>query len=159
MATWEPLPDEDDVRWESDAPTGAVWAASERLQEAADASGANGWREVAIRVFEHASDWDLHGAMQGIRHGPEQAFAGADGDAEFAARLELLTRHARAGTRLWVARELGILRQLSSLASLVDLLDDQNLRVATQARSSIEMLAQRHPNAAQVLSDLDPEHS
>jgi hypothetical protein len=152
MATWEPLPDEDDPRWESESDDGGVWAASDRLRDAADASGANGWREVAVRVFEHASDWDLHGAMQGIRHGPERAFTGQDGEREFAKRLGPLTQHDRAGTRLWVARELGILRQLSSLPQLVSLLDDPHPSVAAEARSSIEMLAQRHPEAAKALT-------
>jgi hypothetical protein len=152
MATWEPLPDQGDPRWESDSDDGGVWAASDRLRAAADASGANGWREVAVRVFEHAADWDLHGAMQGIRHGPEKAFTGKDGGREFAMRLGPLTQHERPGTRLWVARELGILRQLGSLPLLVSLLDDPHPSVATEARFSIEMLAQRHPEVGQALT-------
>jgi hypothetical protein len=152
MATWEPLPDQGDPRWQSESDDGGVWAASDLLRDAADASGANGWREVAIRVFEYASDWDLHGQMQGIRHGPERAFKGRDGEREFATRLGPLTQHDRAGTRLWVARELGILRQLSSLPELVSLLGDPHSSVAEEARFSIEMLAQRHPEAAQALA-------
>jgi len=155
MAAWEPLPDQRDPRWDSQSDDGGVWAAADRLREAADASGDNQWHEAAIAVFEHASDWDLHGAMQGIRHGPERAFSGPEGEREFATRLEPVTQHARAGTRLWVARELGILRQLSSLPSLVRLLGDPHRSVAEQARTSIEMLAQRHPEAAAALTHRD----
>lgn len=156
MASWEPLPDQSDPRW--DALTSAsddLWAGSERVIAAAEASGEHGWLRVAVKVFEHASDWDLHGAMQSIRHGPEKAYMGVpDGIATFARELEQLTRHHRAGTRLWTVRELGILRQLTSLPFLVDRLHDEHPSVAREAVSSIRMLAQVHPTAAALLADL-----
>ena len=145
MSRWIPLPDEADPRWGHDD---EAWADAERLIAAADASGVRHWREVAVRVFEHAADWDLNGMMQSIRHGPERAFGpGEQGSAEFAARLEPLAVHSRAGTRLWVVRELGILRQLSSLPHLVDRIRDEHPSVADQALASIRMLGQRHPEA------------
>jgi hypothetical protein len=140
MDSWTPLPDEVDRLWDGDEP----WQDFERLLAAADASGTHQWQDVAIRVFEFAADWDLHGAMQGIRHGPERAFSYANGDQELANRLEPLTEHARPGTRYWVARELGILRQLSSLPHLVALTGDPRPDVAECALDSIAMLGQHH---------------
>jgi hypothetical protein len=149
MDTWEPLPDQIDPRWDSLEDDGdRLWADSERLIAAADLSGERYWREAAIRVFLHASDWDLNGALLDLRHGPEKAFGSAPRDvAEFAARLEPLTTSSRAGTRLWVARELGILRQLSSLPFLLPLLKDPHPGVALEARGSVAMMAERHPSA------------
>lgn len=67
---------------------------SERLLAAAHASGERGWLRLAVCVFEHAADCDLHGAMQGIRHGPERAFmAVPDGLANFGHEMEVLSRH------------------------------------------------------------------
>lgn len=142
MQDWKPLPDEDAPRWDAED---EAWADAERLLAAADASGTQQWREVAVRVFEHAADWDAHGMMQSLRHGPERAF-GPDEAAsqEFATRLEPLARHHRPGTRLWVVRELGILRQLSSLPFLMERIHDTNPAVAEEALVSIEMLGQRH---------------
>jgi hypothetical protein len=145
MASWEPLPDEDDPRWETDDATSGVWAQLSRLLAAAGAAGAQRWRRVAIEVFRHAASWDVHGAMLDLRHGPEQAFL--DDGSAFARSLEPLTRSSRAGTRLWVARELGVLREVSSLPHLLQLLPDPSDDVAGQAQDSIDMLAQRHPEA------------
>lgn len=147
MVTWEPLPDATDPRWSVDPDGAGVWADLQRVIDAADASGEHGWREVSVRVFEHAASWDVYEAMQSIRHGPERAFAGPQGASDFATRLEPLTRHSRAGTRLWVARELGILRQISSLTSLVGLFGDSCQAVSDQARDSVAMLAQVHAEA------------
>lgn len=145
MDKWIPLPNEGDSRWDRDDD---AWADADRLIAAADAAGTHMWREVAVRVFEHAADWDLNGMMQSIRHGPERAFAPDDaGSAEFAARLEPLAVHERTGTRLWVVRELGILRQLSSLPVLVECARDPRTRVAKEAMASIGMLGQNHPAA------------
>jgi hypothetical protein len=154
MAAWEPLPDEADPRWETASPgSDELWANTERLLAAADATGDRGWLRVAVSVFEHAADWDLHGAMQSIRHGPERAFmAVPDGIGTFARELEALSRHPRAGTRLWTVRELGILRQLSSLPHLLDRLEDQHPAVASEAINSLHMLAQNHPDAAIAVS-------
>lgn len=147
MRTWEPLPDETDPRWSVDPDGAGVWADLQRLVDAADASGQHGWREVAVRVFEHAASWDVYEAMQSIRHGPERAFAGPRQAADFALGLEPLMRHPRAGTRLWVARELGILRQVSSLSGLVALFQDPWPAVSEEARNSVAMLAQVHAEA------------
>jgi HEAT repeat protein len=88
--------------------------------------------------------------MQSVRHGPERA-AGA---AALAALLEPLAGHPRAGTRQWSVRELGILRQRSSLGPLIDALDDDDEQVGVGARCSLEMLAQVHPAAAAVVAGL-----
>ncbi|GIG21587.1 hypothetical protein Cch01nite_23110 [Cellulomonas chitinilytica] len=146
MSFWVPLPDEADPRWDDEDD---AWADAARLLSAADASGEHGWQEVAVRVYEHAADWDAHGMMQGIRHGPERAFPGEPGSAAFARRLEPLTEQVRTGTRLWAVRELGILRQLSSLPSLLDRTQDPSPAVAAAAVVSVEMLGQRHPLARQ----------
>jgi hypothetical protein len=83
--------------------------------------------------------------MPSLRHGPERAFGDDEAASqEFATRLEPLARHHRPGTRLWVVRELGILRQLSSLPFLMERIHDRNPAVAEEALVSIEMLAQRH---------------
>ena len=103
METWEPLPDQTDGRWDAEKPeSDQLWADVDRVLAAADAAGEHGWLRVAVRVFEHATDWDLHGAMQSIRHGPERAYlAVPDGIKLFAERLEALSRSQRAGTRMW----------------------------------------------------------
>jgi HEAT repeat protein len=88
--------------------------------------------------------------MQAVRHGPERA-AGA---AALAALLEPLASHPRAGTRQWSVRELGILRQRSSLQPLLDALEDDDEQVRVEARRSLEMLAQVHPDAADVVAGL-----
>jgi HEAT repeat protein len=88
--------------------------------------------------------------MQSVRHGPERAA----GPAALAALLEPLAGHPRAGTRLWSVRELGILRQRSSLESLIDALDDGDEQVRVEARRSLEMLAQVDPDAADVVAGL-----
>jgi hypothetical protein len=153
MDTWVPLPEEDDPRWDD---VDDAWADAERLIAASSASGAHGWRRVAVRVFEHAADWDLHGMMQSIRHGPERAFGASErAHEEFARRLEPLSTHGRAGTRLWVVRELGILRQLSSLPYLVWRSRDLHPAVAEEALLSIEMLGQCHPTAIEALHAID----
>jgi hypothetical protein len=149
MVGWTPLPDdEEDPRWDVD---GEAWADAERLIAAADASGDHQWRGVAVKVFEHAAVWDLNGMMQSIRHGPERAFAGDDGAREFAALLEPMTAHDRAGTRRWVVRELGILRQLSSLPVLLARLQDEHPEVAEEALLSAQMLGQVHPEARETV--------
>lgn len=63
MDCWLPLPDEGDSGWDED---GWAWPATERLLAAADLCGEKGWRRGARIVFEHAADWDIHGAMRGI---------------------------------------------------------------------------------------------
>jgi hypothetical protein len=159
MVMWEPLPEKSDPRWDAMTPEGdAVWADFERLLAAADATGEHGWRRAAVKVFEYASDWDLHGAMQGVRHGPERAFVSMpDGEDVFARELEPLSRSPRAGTRLWVVRELGILRSLSSLPFLADRLRDPHPSVAEEAARSVRMLAQVHPVPAELLASLPAE--
>jgi HEAT repeat protein len=88
--------------------------------------------------------------MQWVRYGPERA-AGA---AALAALLEPLASHPGAGTRQWSVRELGILRQRSSLQPLIDVLDDDDEQVRVEARGSLEMLAQVHSDAAEVVAGL-----
>jgi hypothetical protein len=56
--------------------------------------------------------------------------------------------------RQWSVRELGILRQRSSLQPLIDALDDDDEQVRAKARGSLEMLAQVHPDAADVVAGL-----
>ena len=152
MDTWQPLPDEIDPRWDALSPDGdQLWADAERVLAAADASGDHGWLRVAVRVFEYVPDWDLHGGVLNLRHGPERAFlAVPDGDQRFAHQLEGLTQHPRAGTRLWAVHELGVLRQLSSLHCLVSRLEDGHPAVASAALQSLRMLAQDHREAAAV---------
>ena len=93
---------------------------------------------------------DLYETMPSVRHGSEWA-AGA---AALAALLEPLASHPRAGTRQWSVRELGILRQRSSLGPLIDALDDGDEQVRVEARRSLEMLARPDPDAADVVAGL-----
>ena len=53
-----------------------------------------------------------------------------------------------------VVRELGILRELSSLPYLLERTRDPNPDVAAEAVDSIDMLAQEHPEAAAALAHL-----
>ncbi len=157
MGAWTPLPGEDDPRWDQADPPGPLWQQAQRLLDAAYACGEHRWQGAAVRVFQYAADWHLHGMMQALRHGPERAFGDPDESDEFARRLEPLTRHPRAGTRLWVARELGILRQVSSLPYLIPLTEDDHREVVEEARFSIAMLAQNHVDAELICLQLGIE--
>jgi hypothetical protein len=140
------LADSDSAIWDQAEP----WEDAYRLLAAADVIGERGWIRGVVPVFERAARGDLYEMMQDIRHGPERATEVAD----LAALLEPLTRHERAGTRQWSVRELGILRQRSSLQPLVDALRDDDEEVRREARTSLEMLGQVHPDAADWLSRL-----
>jgi hypothetical protein len=101
--------------------------------------GERGWVRAIVPLFERAAKGDLYGTMLSIRHGPERAMSDVAG---FAPMLEPLIKHQRAGTRQWSVRELGILRQRSSLQPLLDALADEEGEVRVEARQSLEMLAQ-----------------
>jgi len=141
------LADSDAAVWEQES-----WDDAYRLIAAADVIGERGWVRAVAPLFERAARGDLYETMQSIRHGPEQAM-GAD-LARFAALLEPLTKHPRAGTRQWSVRELGILRQRSSLQSLVDALADEDVQVHDEAWVSLEMLGQVHPDVAALAARL-----
>jgi HEAT repeats len=140
------LADSDSAIWDQEA----SWEDAYRLIAAADVIGERGWVRGVVPVFERAARGDLYELMQDIRHGPERA----TGAAELAALLEPLTRNERAGTRLWSVRELGILRQRSSLQPLADALTDGDEEVRREARTSLEMLGQVHPDAANLVARL-----
>jgi hypothetical protein len=133
--------EDDDAVWDQEG----SWDAVYRLLAAAKVIGERGWVKAIVPLFERAAKGDLYGTMLDIRHGPERAISDS---AEFAAMLEPLTKHPRAGTRRWSVRELGILRQRSSLQPLVDALADEDDEVREEARQSLEMLAQDHPEVA-----------
>jgi hypothetical protein len=140
------LADRDAPSWKQEA----SWEDAYRLLAAADVVGERGWVRAVVPVFERVARADLYGAMRSVRHGPERA-AGA---AALAALLEPLASHPRAGTRRWSLRELGGLRQRSSLQPLTGALDDGDERVGVEARRSLEVLAQVHPAAADVAAGL-----
>jgi plasmid stabilization system protein ParE len=140
------LADSDSPSWEQEEP----WDDAYRLLAAADVIGERGWVKAIVPVFERAARGDLYETMQWLRHGPERA-ARAD---QLAALLEPLTTHPRAGTRQWAVRELGILRQRSSLQPLIHALADDDDEVRTEARGSLEMLAQVHPEVVGFVSGL-----
>jgi HEAT repeats len=137
------LADSDSPSWDQEE----GWDHAYRLLAAADVIGERGWVKAVVPIFEQAARGDLFEAMQAIRHGPERAV----GAAQLAALLEPLTTHPRAGTRQWSVRELGILRQRSSLQPLVAALDDEDEEVRVEASRSLKMLAQVHPDAAGVV--------
>ncbi len=145
MSGWSPLPCDVDSEWISYR--NPAWIALFSLMAAADVSGERGWQQVALRVFDFAADWDVFDRMQGIRHGPEKAWPDTEA---FARALENLMTSDWAGTRLWVARELGILRSAGSLDVLVTALSDPHVGVAEEAAFSISMLAQKHAAAREV---------
>jgi HEAT repeat protein len=140
------LADSDSPSWEQEEP----WDDAYRLLAAADVIGERGWVKAVVPVFERVARGDLYETMQWVRHGPERA-AGAG---QLAGLLEPLTNHSRAGTRQWAVRELGILRQRSSLQPLIDALADEDDRVRAEARGSLEMLAQVHPDVVGFVSGL-----
>lgn len=142
------LADSDAAVWDQEE----SWDAVYRLVAAADVIGERGWVRAVVPVFERAARGDLYGTMLSIRHGPERAML-AD-LAGFAALLEPLTKHPRAGTRQWSVRELGILRQRSSLQPLVDALADDDVEVREEARFSLGMLGQVHPDVAALVARL-----
>lgn len=112
-----------------------------------------GWKSAVGQTYERAARGDLDGLMQSIRHGPERAF-GEDLDG-FADVLEPLVDHPRPGTRQWSVRELGILRLRRSLPVLLHAAADPVGAVRAEARLSVQMLAQCHPEAATALAALD----
>ena len=140
------LADSDAPSWEQEE----FWDDAYRLLAAADVIGELGWVRAVVPVFERVARGDLYESMQAVRHGPERA-AGA---AALAALPEPLASHPRAGTGQWSVRELGILRQRSSLQPLLDALEDDDEQVRVEARRSLEMLAQVHPDAAEVVAGL-----
>ena len=143
------LADSDSPSWEQEEP----WDDAYRLLAAADVIGERGWIKAIVPVFERAARGDLYETMQWLRHGPERAAPAG----QLAALLEPLASHPRAGTRQWSVRELGILRQRSSLQPLIDALDDDDEQVRAETRCSLEMLAQVHPDAADVVAGLSEQ--
>lgn len=151
LAAVERLPalaDSDAAVWEQEE----SWDDAYRLIAAADVIGERGWVRAVVPVFERAARGDLYETMPSIRHGPERAM-GSD-VAGFAALLEPLTKHPRAGTRQWSVRELGILRQRSSVQPLVDALADEDAQVREEAWVSLGMLGQVHPDVAALVARL-----
>lgn len=142
------LADSDAAVWDQEE----SWDAVYRLVAAADVIGERGWVRAVVPVFERAARGDLYGTMLSIRHGPERAML-AD-LAGFAALLEPLTKHPRAGTRQWSVRELGILRERSSVQPLVDSLADDDVEVREEAWVSLGMLGQVHPDVAVLVARL-----
>lgn len=142
------LADSDAAVWEQEE----LWDDAYRLIAAADVIGERGWVRAIVPVFERAARGDLYETMQSIRHGPERAM-GSDA-AGFAALLEPLTKQPRAGTRRWSVRELGILRQHSSVQPLVDALGDDDVEVREEAWVSLGMLGQVHPDVAALVARL-----
>ena len=142
------LPDSDDALWDGEE----SWRALAGLIAAADLVGERGWRAPIPAIFERAALGDVDGYMQSIRHGPERAFRDATRD--FARVLLPLASHRRPGTRQWVVRELGILRELDGLPALVIAAADKVSGVRDEAIMSIEMLAQTHPEAENALTAL-----
>ncbi len=135
------LADSDDPCWTGDA----AWEPACRLVAAADVVGLRGWKLGVGPIFERAALGGLYGLMQSIRHGPEQAYEDdVPGLAELMAQL---TTHHRPGTRQWSVRELGILRQLSSVEVVDEATRDPVPGVRDEARNSLGMLAHVHRDA------------
>ena len=143
------LADSDDPSW--DYPQS--WTAAYRLIAAADVAGERGWTSAVGPIYERVALGDLNGLMQSVRHGPERAFA--DDLNGFASVLEPFVDHQRPGTRQWAVRELGILRLRRSLGALLRAAADPVIEVRDEAMTSLRMLAQRHPEAAAALDDLE----
>jgi hypothetical protein len=143
------LADSDDSSWDKSE----SWTAAYRLIAAADVASERSWTSAVGPIYERVALGDLDGLMQSIRHGPERAF-GNDLNG-FANVLEPLVDHQRPGTRQWAVRELGILRLRRSVVALLRAASDPVVEVRNEAITSLRMLAQRHPEAAAALDDLD----
>lgn len=146
-----PLADTDSTIWDDEH----RWEDAYRLVAAADVIGEQGWSKAIVPLFERAAKGDLYGAMQSLRHGPEKAVPHPQ---ELASLIEPLTRHPRAGTRQWSVRELGILRQRSSLDRLLEAFKDDVPEVRSEACTSLEMLGQEYSDVMDLVSAL-PERS
>jgi hypothetical protein len=132
----EPLPDgqEIDGGWVEDEPYDRL----ELLIALADQIGERRLLAGIAPLYERASLGDGAEFMQSIRHGPEQAVAPDFG--RLTEILRPLAAHERPGCRLWVVRELGVLRDPSALGEMLGALDDDAELVRDEACMSLGMI-------------------
>jgi len=134
----EPMPELEllDSAWDDPA----MWDRLGLMLACAEEIGRRGLVEGIPTLYGLApldDPWEL---TQSIRHGPELAAKYHPGVLETIMRN--LIGHPRSGTRLWAARELGILRDEASLHALRRVAEaDEEPLVREEAIFSLEMLA------------------
>jgi hypothetical protein len=135
----EPLPDADD-----DDPAWLTTDTTDRLEQLLAVAQAIGERRLVAAIpplFARAALGDGFGMMQSLRHGPERT---VDSGEDLAVILIPLLRHPRAGSRRWVARELGIVRSAAGIDSLLSALTDPESLVRAEVCCSLGMIAPAH---------------
>jgi HEAT repeat protein len=147
----EPLPGEDGF-YADRALSSAAWARANLFVALGGVCAARRLRPAAKLLLERASDGDPGEMMRGLRHSLEAIFNPDWGDLARVC-VECL-RSERAGTRMWAANELGILREPMGLPGLIAALDDPQaydpLRdtVLGHVTMAIAMLCRAHPRLA-----------
>lgn len=139
----EPLPPEGAEDWALDA----TWNRACLLVALGDVVAVRRLREGVAEILNCMCLGDPGESMRGMRHSIEAA---VDHDWAFLARACVDgSRSDRAGTRFWATDELGILRDVATLDTMIALLDDPEPEVSRQACSSLVMLVQHHPELIQ----------
>lgn len=138
----EPLPPEASAAWRDDA----TWSRAYLVVALGDLVAERRLREGVAAILSCMCLGDPGEMMRGMRHSLEAA---VDQDWSFLARVcSDAARSDRAGARYWATAELGILRDASTLDTLIAGLDDPESEVAHEACKSLMMLVQDHPTLA-----------
>jgi hypothetical protein len=151
LVALEPLPDEG--VFYADSPLSSVaWARATLFLALAAVCTTRRLRPAAKLLLERAGDGDPGEMMRGLRHALEGIFSP---DWEDLARVCVeCMRSERAGTRMWAADELGMLREPIGFPALIAALDDPQVYNPARATAlgnvgmSIAMLCRAHPQLA-----------
>jgi len=138
----QPLPDEDDDGWCTDAP----WARLELLVALADLLGDRRLDAGIGLVLDRLPLGDPGEVCRGFRHSFEHACT--PDWSRLASICVARCASERAGTRYWALHQLGILREAAALADVLARFDDPVPDVAAAAFRAAAMCVQDHPGQA-----------
>ena len=138
LAAFEPLPPEADAAWQADA----TWDRALRLVALADVVAARRLKSGVESILAATSFGDSGETMRGLRHAFEATYA--PDCSELATVCERASRSDRPVARLWATAQLGILRERSSFACLVERLGDDERAIREEAGRSLQMLCRAH---------------
>lgn len=151
LVALEPLPREE-LFYADDADSPVAWARANLFVALGGVCAKRKLRRAANLLLERASDGDPGEMMRGLRHTLEAIF---DPDWQDLARLCIeCMRSERAGTRMWAADELGILREPVGLPAVLAALDDPQPHDPARATVTgnvcvaISMVCRAHPSLA-----------
>ena len=149
LRTLEPLPDEDDERWNQDE----TWSRAYLLIALADLLAARRLETGVGLVLDKMCLGDPGETMRGLRHSLEAA--ASPNWSRLAEACVARCSSERAGTRYWAVDELGVLRDPATLPTILQVFDDHEHDVAVAAFRSSAMLVGREPGLrARVIREL-----